>query len=89
MALFLGLLVVLSRIAGGSLKGFPRTAGGALSAVGFHACLFGLLGLYLQFWARLSLLQLVPLLAVGGPVTAIFGYFALSHLASRNPPASS
>lgn len=87
VALFLGLVYVLFRISGGALKGFPRTAGGALAAIGFHAGLLGLLALYLQFWVRLRLLQLAPLLAAGGFVTAVFGYFALSHLASRSPPA--
>lgn len=54
------------------------------AALGFHGGLFGILALYLLFWVRLSLLQLVPLLALGGVVTTTFGYCLLSHLASRS-----
>jgi Oligosaccharyltransferase subunit Ribophorin II len=54
-----------------------------VAALGFHGGLFGILALYLLFWLRLSLLQLIPLLAVAGLVTAVFGYALLSHLASR------
>lgn len=57
-----------------------------VAALGFHAGLFSILALYLLFWVRLSLLQLIPLLAVAGLVTAVFGYGLLSHLASRAAP---
>lgn len=53
------------------------------AALGFHGGLFSILALYLLFWARLSVLQLLPLLAVAGLLTTAFGYCLLSHLASR------
>lgn len=85
VALFLGLVwaMVSGKGLGVRFRGLPNTAGGAVAALGFHGGLFGILALYLLFWLRLSLLQLIPLLAVAGLVTAVFGYALLSHLASR------
>lgn len=54
-----------------------------LAALGFHGGLFSVLALYLLFWVQLSFLQLLPLLAVAGAGTVVFGYLLLSHLASR------
>ena len=87
VALLPGLLFVLASIRGVSLRGFPRSAGAGLAALGFHGGVFGILALYLVFWVRLSILQLVPLLAVAGPATAAFGHASLSHVASSRVKA--
>lgn len=82
VALLAGLLVVVRTVTDARLAGVPRTAGGWSLAVLFHCCLIVTLLLLLAFWIDLTILQLVPVLAVAAPVTAGCGYMLLSHLAT-------
>ena len=70
----------------GAWPGFDSAAG--LACVAFHAGIGGILGLYLLFWARLNILQTLPLLAVLGLFTAVSGNRALLALADARAKAS-
>ena len=61
-----------------ALQGFPTSGPGFLWAAGFHAGLAAVLLLYLLFWAKLNLLQTLPLLSVLALVTTAFGSKALA-----------
>lgn len=84
VAALLGLLFVLgsSGLLSSISNGLPRSASGRIAALAFHGGVTALLGLYLVFWVRLSILSLLPPLTLWGLVTATAGYFLLSDLAS-------
>ncbi|KAL4853920.1 Dolichyl-diphosphooligosaccharide--protein glycosyltransferase subunit 2 [Chlorella vulgaris] len=67
---------------GANLKGFP-SGGGFLAAAGFHLGLLSILGLYLLFWLRLTMVQTLPMLAVLSAVTAAFGSTTLKQATGR------
>lgn len=77
-----GLLLVLWRITGARLAGLPRTAGGWAAAVAFHSCLTAVLALLLAFWVRMTILEMLPFMAVVAPLTGGCGFLLLSHLAT-------
>ena len=70
----------------GAWPGFGSAAG--LACVAFHGGIAGILGLYLLFWARLNILQTLPLLAVLGLFTTVSGNRALLALADARAKAA-
>lgn len=76
------LLAALWHITGARLGALPQTAGGWAAAAAFHGCLAAVLLLLLAFWVNLTILEMLPLMAVIGPLTAGSGYLLLSHLAT-------
>ena len=83
------LLWTLSRHPAVNLRAWPALGTAAwLACVAFHAGIGGILGLYLLFWARLNILQTLPLLAVLGVFTTVSGNRALLALADARAKAS-
>jgi oligosaccharyltransferase complex subunit delta (ribophorin II) len=64
------------------VQGFP-SGGGFLAAAGFHLGLLSILGLYMLFWLRLTMVQTLPMLALLSAVTAAFGSTTLKQATGR------
>ncbi|KAI7837704.1 hypothetical protein COHA_008497 [Chlorella ohadii] len=80
--------VVAALRIGANLKGFP-TGASFLPAAAFHAGLAAICALYLLFWLQLNLMQTLPILAILGVVTAVFGRITLqgaAAAAAAKPP---
>mgnify|MGYP000502921778 CR=1 FL=1 len=54
-----------------------RATAAALLALAFHACVFLLLGSYVVFWARMTVLEFLPRLLAVGAATVATGHGAL------------
>ena len=78
----LAVLVVALKAAGVNAKLFPAGTA-ALPALAFHACVAALLGLVLLFWARLNVVETLPLAGGLGAATALAGRAALGAHAAR------
>lgn len=82
VAVFLAWLAAVARL-GLNAQWWPQSGTAAAVAASFQIALVATVGLSVYFWARLSLLDLLPALAVLGAVTLVLGHRALSQLADR------
>ena len=66
------------RAAGVNARGAPPAGtSAALLACAFHACVAVLLGSYVLFWARMTVLEFLPRLLAVGAATVATGHGAL------------
>lgn len=85
----LALLWVLSWHPSVNLGAWPGAGtSAAFACVAFHGGLAAILGLYLLFWAKLNILQTLPLLAVLSVFTTVSGNRALLALADARAKAA-
>ena len=69
-------------------QGFPTTGQPAVAAWAFHGGMASILGLYAQFWLRLTLVTTLVLMLPLGTFTVVAGIFALRAQAAARLKAS-
>ncbi|PVD32395.1 hypothetical protein C0Q70_07829 [Pomacea canaliculata] len=77
------ILLLLWLKIGVNVSNFPMT----VSAIGFHACLAAIFGLYYCYWTQLTMFQTLRWLGVLAVPTFLFGNRLLSSIASKRKSA--